>query len=96
MNSRLSALDRYAVVSNSDAHSAPKLGREASCFDTDLSFAAIYDALRSGDPSVSSAPSNSIPRRVNTTSTATTSAVSVARRDKRATRTASAMHAGAN
>ena len=50
MNSRLSALDRYAIVSNSDAHSAPKLGREATCFDTDLSFPAIRDALRSRDP----------------------------------------------
>ncbi|MBT6144330.1 MAG: AAA family ATPase, partial [Gemmatimonadetes bacterium] len=50
MNSRLSALDRYSVGSNSDAHSAPKLGREATCFNTDLSYAAIYDALKSGDP----------------------------------------------
>lgn len=49
MNSRLSALDRYAIVSNSDAHSAPKLGREATCYNTDLSYPAMYDALRTRD-----------------------------------------------
>jgi DNA helicase-2/ATP-dependent DNA helicase PcrA len=46
MNWRLSALDRYALVSNSDAHSPEKLGREASLFDCDLSYFAIRDALR--------------------------------------------------
>ena len=51
MNGRLSALDRYSIVSNSDAHSPRKLAREATCFDTDLSYPAILDALRSGDPS---------------------------------------------
>ena len=50
MNSRLSALDGYAVVSNSDAHSAPKLGREATCFDTELSYAAMVAALKTRDP----------------------------------------------
>lgn len=50
MNRRLSALDRFAVISNSDAHSAPKLGREATCFDTEMSYAGMYDALRSRDP----------------------------------------------
>ena len=49
MNSRLSALDRFAVVSNSDAHSPSKLGREATCFDTELSYAGIYEALRTRD-----------------------------------------------
>ena len=50
MNSRLSALDRYAVVSNSDAHSPSRLGREATCFDTDLSYTGMCEALRSRDP----------------------------------------------
>ena len=36
MNTRLSALDRFAIISNSDAHSAQKLAREATCFDTEL------------------------------------------------------------
>jgi len=49
MNWRLSALDRFTLVSNSDAHSGEKLGREANLFDTDLSFAAIVEALRAGD-----------------------------------------------
>ncbi|MCW5834543.1 MAG: AAA family ATPase, partial [Labilithrix sp.] len=46
MNWRLSALDRYALVSNSDAHSPEKLGREANVFDCDLSYFALRDALR--------------------------------------------------
>ena len=46
MNSRLSMLDRYALVSNSDAHSPPKLGREATCYDTELSYTGMYEALR--------------------------------------------------
>ncbi len=50
MNWRLSMLDRYAIVSNSDAHSAPKLAREATCFDTELSYRGIYEALKSRDP----------------------------------------------
>ena len=48
MNWRLSALDRYRLVSNSDAHSPSKLGREACAFDTDLSYFAMREALRSG------------------------------------------------
>jgi len=45
MNWRLSQLDNCAVISNSDAHSAPKLGREANIFDTDFSYSGIYNAL---------------------------------------------------
>jgi uncharacterized protein (TIGR00375 family) len=46
MNWRLSQLDPYALVSSSDAHSAAKLGREATVFDTALSYRAMLDALR--------------------------------------------------
>ncbi len=45
MNGRLSQLDNFILVSNSDAHSASKLGREANCFDTDFSYAGMYLAL---------------------------------------------------
>jgi DNA helicase II / ATP-dependent DNA helicase PcrA len=48
MNWRVSSLDRYRLVSNSDAHSPPMLGREATMFATDLSYAAIEQALRTG------------------------------------------------
>jgi uncharacterized protein (TIGR00375 family) len=51
MNWRLSALDRYALVSNSDAHSPSRLGREANVFDTEFSYKGMVDALRSRDPS---------------------------------------------
>ncbi|MBM4084784.1 MAG: hypothetical protein FJ272_08350, partial [Planctomycetes bacterium] len=50
MNWRLSALDRFALVSNSDAHSPRNLAREANLFDTDLSFDGIRSALASRDP----------------------------------------------
>jgi ATP-dependent DNA helicase UvrD/PcrA len=49
MNWRVSALDRYRLVSNSDAHSPPALGREATVFDTDLDYFAIRRALETGD-----------------------------------------------
>lgn len=45
MNWRLSTLDRYAMVSNSDAHSPGNLAREANLFDTELSFAGMRRAL---------------------------------------------------
>lgn len=45
MNWRLTQLDNCVLVSNSDAHSAPKLGREANIFDTEFSYPGIYNAL---------------------------------------------------
>jgi superfamily I DNA/RNA helicase/PHP family Zn ribbon phosphoesterase len=36
MNWRVSSLDQYRLVSNSDAHSPPMLGREATVFGTDV------------------------------------------------------------
>ena len=45
MNRRVSSLDRYALVSHSDAHSPPMLGREATVFDCELDYFAIKRAL---------------------------------------------------
>ena len=50
MNWRLSQLDRVALISNSDSHSAPKIGREANVFDTDLNYQSVMDAVKSKDP----------------------------------------------
>ncbi len=50
MNWRLSALDRFALVSNSDAHSPSRLGREANVFDTEFSYNGLVNALRAKDP----------------------------------------------
>ncbi len=47
MNRRLSALDRITLISNSDAHSPAKMGREANILDTDISFEAICDTIKS-------------------------------------------------
>ncbi len=46
MNWRLSALDRITLISNSDAHSAAKIGREANIFDTEISYKHMMDALK--------------------------------------------------
>lgn len=46
MNGRISALDRFTLVSNSDAHSPGNLAREANLFDTDLSYPAVSRALQ--------------------------------------------------
>ncbi len=46
MNWRLSALDTITLVSNSDAHSAAKIGREANIFDTDISYASMMKAVK--------------------------------------------------
>lgn len=47
MNWRLSMLDKYTLVSNSDAHSPQKLGREVNLFDTERSYYAMFNALKS-------------------------------------------------
>jgi DNA helicase-2/ATP-dependent DNA helicase PcrA len=49
MNWRVSKLDRYRLMSNSDAHSPPILGREACLFDTSLDYYAMRAALETGD-----------------------------------------------
>jgi len=49
MNWRLSALDRYTLISNSDSHSARRIGREANVFDCDKDYDAIAGALRTKD-----------------------------------------------
>ena len=48
MNWMCSALDRYRLVSNSDAHSPPMIGREATTFSTGLDYFAMAEALRTG------------------------------------------------
>ena len=49
MNWRLSALDRFTLISNSDAPSPQKLGREANLFHTPFSYSAMAAALESPD-----------------------------------------------
>jgi uncharacterized protein (TIGR00375 family) len=46
MNWRLSSLDKITLISNSDAHSPAKLGREANIFDEEISYRAITDAIK--------------------------------------------------
>jgi len=46
MNWTVSGLDRYTLVSNSDAHSPAKLGREANMFDCQMGYTAVMNALK--------------------------------------------------
>jgi uncharacterized protein (TIGR00375 family) len=49
MNWRLSALDRFSLVSNSDSHSPQRIGREANVFDCPLNYWEIKKALETKD-----------------------------------------------
>jgi uncharacterized protein (TIGR00375 family) len=51
MNWRLSSLDKIALISNSDAHSPKKIGREANVFDTEVDYFKIIEAIKSKNPS---------------------------------------------
>lgn len=48
MNWSVPSLSRYQLISNSDAHSPSKLGREATLLATELSYREIYDAIQTG------------------------------------------------
>lgn len=49
MNRRISSLDRYTLISNSDIHSPSRLGREANIFDGIAGYVAIREAIRHGN-----------------------------------------------
>lgn len=49
MNWRLSKLDKFTLISNSDAHSPQKIGREANVFNCELDYKAIREALKTKD-----------------------------------------------
>jgi DNA helicase-2/ATP-dependent DNA helicase PcrA len=49
MNQRVSSLDKYHLISCSDAHSPPTLAREATTLTCDLDYYALREALRTGD-----------------------------------------------
>ena len=48
MNRRVSALDPYALLSNSDAHSPAKLGREANVLDIPFHYPGLAQGIQTG------------------------------------------------
>lgn len=46
MNWRIPFLDDRAIISGSDSHSLTRLGREATIFNTELSYSGIFEALK--------------------------------------------------
>jgi len=52
MNWRLSTLDRFALVSNSDSHSPwpSRLGRELNVFETEMKYKEVINAIKERDP----------------------------------------------
>jgi len=49
MNWRLSALDRFTLISNSDSHSPSRIGREANVFNCELDYKTIREVLKTKD-----------------------------------------------
>ena len=49
MNWRLSSLDAITLISNSDAHSPNRLGREANAFDCELDYKEVVETIRKKD-----------------------------------------------
>lgn len=49
MNWTLSKLDRFTLISNSDAHSPENLGREANVFDCKLDYKEIIESIKKQD-----------------------------------------------
>jgi uncharacterized protein (TIGR00375 family) len=50
MNWRVFSLDKIALISNSDCHSASKIGREANVFDTELNYFKIIETIKNKNP----------------------------------------------
>jgi len=47
---RIPDIRKITLISNSDAHSPQKIGREVNVFNTELSYSTIYEAIKSKDP----------------------------------------------
>ncbi len=95
MNWRLSALDRFTMVSNSDAHSPANLAREANLFNTELSYPSVARALASHDTDEFYGTLEFSQRKENTTTTVIETAKYASRPRKRLLQVANALCADA-
>ncbi len=69
MNWRLSQNDKYALVSHSDAHSLPNIGREADIFEgSELSYDNIMQAIKFASPkAINQGKNRNLPLRLTGT-----------------------------
>ena len=88
MNRRCSMLDRFQLVSNSDAHSPNKLGREANLLSCGRGYSALKRAIETGEGLEGTV--EFFRRRGSTTSTATAPAAAAWSRAARSSWTTSA------
>lgn len=51
MNRSISALDRYALISNSDCHSPSKLGREVNLLNAECDYYSLWNSIRGNNRS---------------------------------------------
>ncbi len=49
MNWRIADLDRKSILSFSDAHSLPRIGREVTMFDGERTYEGLYKAIKTGN-----------------------------------------------
>ena len=67
MNWRLSSLDKLTLLSNSDAHSLPNIGREANVFDLEeISYDEIYNVIKHKNTKTQKHKNNEMQEHENT------------------------------
>lgn len=49
MNWRVPAIEKMQLISNSDAHSPSKLGREANLMEIEMSYNGLEKAIQTGE-----------------------------------------------
>lgn len=92
MNWRVPAIEKMQLISNSDAHSPSKLGREANLMEIEMSYNGLEKAIQTGEGL--SGTIEFYPEEENTTLTDTESVRFVLRQNRQRSREEYALYAG--